>query len=454
MGELTPRFKLHTLGPGDRPQDDGYAFTDRDIRLIDMVLRYAAEEHRHDGQSFEDRAPLVPAILSLETTGGYLPAGLRIFYRWSLVDEFGFETAASPVAYIDTLPPVDEAEAPALSFATSGGSLEPGQYAYMLSAYKGSNTLETRAVRAATITVNVSTSDNVVTLSFPALPPGADGFNIYRKGPGSNGFFYLASTAAVDYDDDGTVELDATRQPQATNTTNSHNLVVIDLPPGDPIPDGYTWRLYRTFSAGNWDNSRLADILEVGATPAIGLSYEDVGGSTEVGAPLASSMGVGSPPPIRLTDGIDVQGALPPGRNVVPYLATFVMPGPIVEGQGTFTWVCEFAQADIIHARAYLGVESTPASQSVIVDIERQLAGLGAFTTIFTDQANRPRVLLGQSQGATTVPDVLHLVEGDVLRIDVDQDGGGATPTDDDLSVNVLMMVQYGSESESWNWSD
>lgn len=453
MGERTPRFKLSTLGPGDTPQDDGFKFTDMDIRLIDRILEYAAELHRHTGEPFVDQAPTVAPILSLETVGGYLPAGVRIFYRWSLIDELGFETAASPTNYIDTLPAVAEPEAAALTYVTTGGALEPGQYSYVISAYKDATTLETKAVRPAILTLNVTTSLNVITLSLPALPPGADGFNIYRKGPGSSGYFFLDSTSGASYDDDGSVPLDQTRQPQRENTTNSHNLVVIDLPGADPVPDGFSWRLYRTFSVTNWDSSILVDMLEAGATPAIATTYDDVGESTRVGAPLSVSMGVGSPPPIRLTNAEDVTGYLPPGRNIVPYVVTFTAPGPVIEGDGTFTWICEYTQADIVHARAFLDSDSFPASQPIIVDVLRQPGGVGAFTTIFTSPGDRPTVQIGASAGEIAVPDVLHLEQGDVLRVDVEQDGGGATLTDSGLSVNVLMMVQFGSESETWFWA-
>lgn len=449
VGDLTSRFKLSTLGPGDQLQDDGYKFTDSDVRLVDRVLEYAAELHTHSGDSSIDSSPSSGLETTLYTTGGTLPAGIRVFYRYSLIDSNGFESAASPISYISMPDPIVEPDMPALSYTASGGTLQPGQYGYILTAYKTSSTIETKGTNANLILVNQTTALNEITLSMPSLPSGATGFNIYKRGPSSPGYYFLASTASSSYVDDGSVSVNTARTIPKSNTTNAQNAVDVNIPGATPtVPAGFTWRVYRTLNAANWDASVLADVTDGDPT------YSDVGASTTVGAPLSASQQLGSPPKINLTDVSEVQGYLPPGRNVVPYVASFVIPGPVSVGSGEFVWVCDFDQADIVSCRAYLGVDSTPFSTNVIVDVNRYCpdAATPAWATIFTTQANRPFVPVGEQIGDPAVPDVVHLTQGCMLSVDVDQDGGGSTPTDENLVVNILMYVQLGSITTSHTW--
>lgn len=457
MGDTTDRFGLSKLGPGDSIANDGFKFSDADIELIDRLLQVATENHRHTGETVSNADPVAPPSVTLHATGGTIPAGTRCFYRYCLVDAMGFETASSPIAYVDTPPPIKEPAAPTLNFATTGGTLPPGQYGYILSAYKGATTLETKATKPAVITVIGSTSTNSIDLILPALPSGADGFNIYRRGPGSPQYQLLASSAGGTYTDDGSVGVDCDRMLPNQNLTNGQNAVTITFPGATPtILPGFTWKIFRTFYATNWNNTVLEHLVPIGATPVVPLSFDDVGQSTAVGAPPLVSKRIGSPPRINLTDGSEVQGFLPPGRNIVAHVVTFTVPGPVTAATGTFTWTCEFTQADIIHVRPYLGAGSTPASTDVIVDVNLYDPNevSPSWSTIYTTSGNRPRIEVGDEVGAPTVPDIVHLTEGCMLSLDVDQDGGGATPTDHDLSVNILMLVQYGDENSSYQWGD
>ena len=70
-----------------------------------------------------------------------MAAGLRFYYEYTLVDADGFESAPSPATFVDTQPPVAEPSAPTLSYVNDAGSLLPGSYSYVLSAYKAANTL-------------------------------------------------------------------------------------------------------------------------------------------------------------------------------------------------------------------------------------------------------------------------------------------------------------------------
>ncbi len=57
-------------------------------------------------------------------------------------------------------------------------------------------------------------------------------------------------------------------------------------------------------------------------------------------------------------------------------------------------------------------------------------------TTMFTTQANRPRVLAGQNVGATAVPDVVDVDEGQTITMDIDQPG--SVDPGDKIDVKML----------------
>lgn len=459
MGDTTDRFNFATLGPGDSMADGGYKYSDADIRLIDRLLEHALEHHVHTGEAAGDDTPLTGPALTLHSTGGSIAAGTRVHYRFTFVDSSGNETGASPLTFIDTPAAVDDPAAGSLAWAsTGGGTLPPGSYTYVLTAYAGSTTLETRAGAPAQVRLNVTTSTNEITLTMPSLPPGADGWNVYRKKPGAPRYFFLANTTGTAYVDDGSDSDDTTRTLPTSNTTNNTNAVTVSLPGATPaLPgDDYTWKLYRSYSAIDWNNSVLHHVVETESESggAIVTTYDDVGEPTFLGAPPDATQIFGSPPRIEHTDAAHVTGNLPPGRNVVPQLVRFEFDDQVVAETGTKTWVCDFDRADVIWCRAFLGVNSSPASQDLIVDVNKydSNAATPAWLTIYTTQANRPRIQVGYFIGDTTVPDVIHLLEGDALSVDVDQAGGGATPTDFNLVVAVFMYVQHGSTTASYQF--
>lgn len=102
-----------------------------------------------------------------------------------------------------------------------------------------------------------------------------------------------------------------------------------------------------------------------------------------------------------------VQG--PPGQGIASYSA------PVAAVQeGTHRWYIE--QATIIDSvRVSVGGEP-PTGADIIVDVN--VNG----SSIFTTQANRPRVLAGQRTG-TSVPDITSLSVGSYLTVDIDQAG-------------------------------
>lgn len=451
MPDYTDRFRLSKLGLGDSMSDDGFKFSNDDIDLIDRLLEIATELHVHDGSAASGAEPASGPTLLVTQSGGALPAGTRWYYRFTYVDASGNQSAASAVAYADMPAPIANPTVPTLSSVTTGGTLDPGRYAYMLSAYKDASTLETRAGDPAFITLSNISTTNVVTLDLPGLPVGADGFNIYRKAPGSPRYYFLDSTGAATYDDDGSVLADATRTLPTTNTTNSQNAVTISI---DTLPADHTWKIYRTSNPSDWSNSLLKHVVEeLGATPTVVQEYDDLGESTFLGSPPDASQMVGGAPKIQLTDAAHVTGQLPPGLNTVPYLAVLRFPGVVTAGVQDVQWVCPFDQARIQHVRAYLDWGTSPAVDDVIVDLDRFVFLSSTQATIFTDPGDRPTIPVGETVGATTVPDVIDLVAQDRLIVSVDQAGGGATPTDEGLVVAVLMLVRHGDETTSQVWA-
>lgn len=449
----TDRWGFKTLGPGDHISDEGYKFSDADIRWRDRLLEYAVEGHHHTGEPGVDRTPVTSPDLTLLTEGGAMPTGQRYFYRYTIVNEDGDESAASPSTYVDTPAPLGLPDAPALSYVTGSGDLEPGGYSYVLSAYRDVTLLETKAVNSAFITIPGSNPNNEITLLMPALPPGADGFNIYRKSPTGMHFLYIDSTSASSWTDDGSIDGDCDRSLPATNRSSSTNAVTIAIPGATPfIEEGWSWRIYRTDDPSDWNSSYLTDVVPVGSPLSTPVTFDDVGGNTQLGSPPETAQVFNAPEKIDLTDAAEVQGFLPPGKNVIPFVPSFVMPGLVEEGEGLWTWVCEFDEADIQYVRAYLGIGAAPASQDLIVDLN--IFRSGSWISAFDDDLGlQPRIEIGEMVGEIAVPVHQHIELGDVLAIDVDQAGGGATPTDFNLTVNVLLMARRGSTSTTYSWT-
>lgn len=305
MTSTTEHYGLTKLGAGEgvHAGTDRFASADRDI--IDQAL-HAAATHRHTGSTAADNAPQSAPELTLSTTGGTLPAGTTVRYKYTHVDPDTGESLPSPEATVTTAEAIVAPDAPTHTLQSIGGALEPGDYYYVLTAYQGATTVETKALNPLLVTIPAGTSTNEVTLTLPALAAGADGFNIYRRAPGGTGYLHLDSVASgvTEYVDDGSVTPAARTLPTA-NTTNATNSVTIDLPGATPgVPAGNDWKIYRTTTT-SYSTSFLVQLAE-----AV-LTYEDTGAATAAGAPPTASGTGASPAKVILTDGEEVQGVLP-----------------------------------------------------------------------------------------------------------------------------------------------
>jgi len=467
MADYSAHYNLIMLGPGENLSEDGYAFTKSNIQNLDTKAYLGAEGHRHTGVSAVSADPANPLSVHVVANTGSIPGGRTVRYKYTLVDQYGQESAPSPEAIVNTPNPVASPGAPTL-VRTLDGTLLPGNYFYMVTAYRGANTLETTPGARAYTTINFGDLAKSVDVRFPSTPSGTDGFNIYRRSPGSTRFQWLAAVAVnvatppTSYLDDGSVAEDCNRTVPARNTTGASNAVSISLPGATPsVPDGYTWKIYRTYTNNEWDSSLLHWTVEETSEGSgiIVSSYTDIGQTTVSGKYPEHSQIAGSPDQIQLNDMAEVQGTLPVGSTIIPTTVTFTFAGPLAPESGTFLWVSEYDKAQIISARAYLGNGSTPAVQPVIVDVNKYDANSATpgWSSIFADTASRPRVALTETIGAAYTLDVADtqiLLKGDALSVDIDQAGGGATPTDANLVVSIVLYTDLGSKTVSHVWAD
>lgn len=456
MAGSTDHYGLSKLESGDAFAANGYKYTNADRQSIDNLLYLGAEGHVHDGASGTVLTPDDPLQLTLNNTGGTLPASTRIYYKWTYVNFRGEESIASPEAYIDTAAAVSEPSAPVLSYATTGGVLGGGNYFYVLSAYVGTSINETKALSPGYITVPITSSTNVLTLTFPSAPAGATGFNIYRRSPGQGTYYYLDSvdvnvaTPPTSYVDDGSVAQDCDRTIASVNSTNSANSVDIQLPVSVPsLPAGYTWKIYRTYVSTNWATSVLHHVVEYTneATPIVTTIYSDVGNSTTTGTFPSQNLLVSSPSKILLTGAAEVQGYLPMA-NVVgfPQVVTFYFSGIQTAGDKSIEWPCPFQTATIMGAMTALDRGSSPASTSLITDVVVLRGATPTWTSVYAVQGDMPTITVGNNKtgalaSATGASKTLSI--GEVMSVKVIQAGGGATPTDNGLTVTVLLYVTF-----------
>ena len=456
----TANFHLKRLGPTEKLSDESYKYSTADRDLIDLLLQIGASTHKHNGAAASSSAPTAPT-LTLHTTGGTIPAGRRVFYKVALVDPNGIESVASDEVYQDTPAAVDAPGAPALELVASGGVLLPGNYYYVLTAYTPTSSQETTPGVTQFVHVPDGTTNEIV-IHFPAPPAGAAGYNIYRQKPGNSGLLYLASvpisgtTTPDPYTDDWSVAEDCDRRPPNVNSTDASNS--IDVGFVDTLPDGYTWRVYRTYAPNNYTNSLLHWVVEetFEGSGIIVTTWIDVGGGTATGQPQSQSVVPNSPSKVSLTDMAEAQGRLPlAGLKYFPQVVTFGMTGLVAVTEGKVAWICEYPRAKIIGVRASLGKGYAPASTAVIVDVN---VGVGlnpsSYDSIYSGTGAQPQIAVGDQMGDIAVPDVTtDLTLGDSLTIDIDQAGGGATPTDYDLMVNVMLLVQFDNVVSDGSWS-
>ena len=293
MGK-TQHYGLNKFGAEGRISDEGYKFTLRDRDLIDTLL-YTLSTHDHkptlQSETLAGPPPNVYLDLTLSTISGTLPSGKNYFYKFSYMDANGNETAASSAVSVSTPTALTPPQSQVLTVATIGGSLTPGTYKYAMAFYQ--TTGVTTAPNLSTALIPAGTNTNTVTIPLEELPDGAAGWRIYRKGPGDLEYWLLDTVASgpTQYVDDGSVSPDCTKKRPLSNSTNSTNRVIIDLPASElPLSKKVVaWRVYRSTSPGAFSaNSLVAQVVETVTEGGGDLvtQYIDVGGSLSLGSPL------------------------------------------------------------------------------------------------------------------------------------------------------------------------
>lgn len=437
----TSYLQLLKLGAGDSLSAEGYDFTSGNMDKLDRAIQQALR--RPTGAVGVLASPIVGPELTLDTSAGSIPAGTTVDYVFSYVDASGGETAASPIASITTPAPIPAPDAPVPSRNDTGGSLLPGNYFYILSAYAGSNTSETRGGDRAQITLDTSSSAWVVTLTYPSLPAGADGWNVYRRAPGETEYSFIASVASgpTTFVDNGSAVPNCTRRPPTQNRTNSSNSINVSLPgvlPELPAEAAY-WKVYRRYSSSWGVKSLLQNVVEETSegSGVIVPDIDDIGVGCTTGRPLNVSQVIESPERILLTDMTEVNGVLPVSKNVVPFQFSFAFPGVVEAVDGTFVWMCEYEYAEILYVSACLGRDVTATDW--VVPIVKKWDGT-AWTSIMGGTTYPDIFLIDEDENESVkwVPATTALVRGDKLVCDIDDTDG----TSSDLLVNVYGVVR------------
>lgn len=112
-------------------------------------------------------------------------------------------------------------------------------------------------------------------------------------------------------------------------------------------------------------------------------------------------------------------------------LATFSFPGVVAAQTGTARFVMPAAGTLV---GVVCSVSSAPTGQALICDLNKN------GTTVFSTQANRPRVADGAfASAALAVPDTTSFSLLDYYTLDIDQIGTGAAGSD--LVVNVMFEL-------------
>jgi hypothetical protein len=308
----TARFGLQSFGgrvPGSF-RDNGYAYTLSDRQVIDSLLA-ALESHTHNGgDRLMDPSP--PLLSTLVDTAGHLTGGRTYYYKVSYLDQWGLETAASDEVAM-TLPAGPPTPSPPTPTASTGGTLKPGSYYYAIAAYVGDSSQQTLASQA--VYVTLTGSMNKITLTFPAADVSADGWVVFRKGPGETQMYCLASVpkASTTYADTGAVISDCTKTPATTDTTATSNKITVTLAIDDIAPVtlevGALVLSGGSLAAGTY-YYRLRPVVTINS-----ITYKGAPTDVTVTAPLSSSKVQFS----VLYDGGEFVGTSPPAITVELY---------------------------------------------------------------------------------------------------------------------------------------
>ena len=104
----------------------------------------------------------------------------------------------------------------------------------------------------------------------------------------------------------------------------------------------------------------------------------------------------------------------------------FTVPGVLSTGVGRARFYMPGAMT-LGNVRASVAI--APVGGDIIIDVNKN------GTTVFTTQANRPRIFSGQTTVATSTPNITTLAQGDYITVDID--AVGAITAGSDLTVQI-----------------
>lgn len=305
----TSYFGLTRVGEGETLAKNSHAALDSDRVLLDVVLN-ALLNHDHSAEVALGSPTVAPTAVA-NASGGALAPSTTYYYKYSYVDQYGLETAASPEVSVTTAAGANGPSAPTLSHEATGGTLDVGTYRYLIT-FADTAGNETTPSDSADIglTSAICNGTSRILLTFPSPPLAAPCINVYRQKPGQNTFYFLKKTTNSTYYDDGSDSEDLSRGVPTTNTVGFTNSVTITLPESVPA-DATGWRLYRSRSPGGYTNTSLVKKVVEGATPqstTILNQTTDVGGSLLRGFPRSKTTTLSGGAPLDLSN---LGGTLP-----------------------------------------------------------------------------------------------------------------------------------------------
>lgn len=380
----TARFGLTILPPdAETTEIDRFSVADR--IQIDALLYHAASTHRHDGAPVGSEAPPGTGLVDVtEFPGeGQIPAGKTLHYRWTTVTAEGVESLPSDIVSITSPSGLDVPAAATAAKLLTGGSMYFGQWVYQVTAWRGSFAADTPGSQAVVANLYATDGDEQrVVLTLPALPSGADGFNIYRQKPSSTLMQYLATVNYPDVEDPFVDSGSESPLPERVLTGTDYSALghKVLLEAAYPIPPGAAIRVYRTgLYESTWSHSLLGELTT--AFPAL----SDLGQNTGTQSPPTQPHAFTNPPPIDLaTESVGglaverVSGAMPYGQvQAFGFAHEFTVPGPVAAGQLGAEWVVPFQHARPLSVSTSVALGSAPDDGPLTVDVELYLSGTG-----------------------------------------------------------------------------
>lgn len=296
MAETT-RFGFERVGGafGGSIADKDSKATATDPQLIDTLLAFF-ENHRHDGGA--DPHPLAnptgPATAVTASTGGTIANGVTRYYSYSLIDQFGLETAASPELAV-VLPGSTAVEdyPVVVGDNVDGSALPADTYYYALTA----NTVAGETALGPQTVITIYDDQNQADIHLPDLATGFISWNLWRQSLSEEGWtkVFAGQAGGADIADvgfpSGDCLCDPTTQPPDENSLEGSgtNSIIITPLPAD-LTGASAWRLYETDTSGSYSTASLvATIVPTAPGGPVPSSYTDTGAALLTGQLLQKS---------------------------------------------------------------------------------------------------------------------------------------------------------------------